>query len=51
MSESSIWIELLKNVGFPIMIASYLLFSFERKIEKLSETVTKLESDMQNNKE
>ncbi|MBR7554935.1 YvrJ family protein [Allobacillus sp. GCM10007491] len=35
-------IDLIGNIGFPIVITFYLLFRFERKIDELTETIAKL---------
>lgn len=31
---------LIANFGFPIVVAAYLLFRFENKIDKLTESIT-----------
>jgi len=33
----------ISNFGFPVVVAGYLLFRFENKIEKLDEAMNKLE--------
>lgn len=50
MQDVSIWADLLKSVGFPIAIAVYLLFRFEKKIDGLTKSIEKLEGIVQNNK-
>ncbi|MMZ62987.1 YvrJ protein family protein [compost metagenome] len=35
-------IELIPNLGFPIVITTYLLLRFEKKIEKLSDAINEL---------
>lgn len=32
----------ISNFGFPIVVAGYLLFRFENKIDKLNETINDL---------
>jgi len=34
--------EAISNFGFPIVVAGYLLFRFENKIEKLDDSMEKL---------
>ncbi|MDA7026586.1 YvrJ family protein [Bacillus sp. CLL-7-23] len=34
------------NFGFPLILAIYLLFRFEKKIEKLTEVISKLENNI-----
>ncbi|UOY92288.1 YvrJ family protein [Ectobacillus sp. JY-23] len=36
------WIDIITNVGFPIMLTLYLLIRFEKKIEGLSDMVERL---------
>lgn len=50
-NEVSVWTALLKDVGFPIVIAAYLLLRFEKKIEKLTAIITELKKVIQKNKE
>lgn len=37
----------VSNFGFPVVVAGYLLFRFENKIERLSEVITTLETSIQ----
>lgn len=37
------------NFGFPIVVASYLLFRFEKKIEILSESIQKQSQNLEAN--
>jgi len=37
----------VSNFGFPVVVAGYLLFRFENKIEKLDESMGKLEKAIQ----
>ncbi|HWO76456.1 MAG TPA: YvrJ family protein [Bacillus sp. (in: firmicutes)] len=41
-------ISILGNFGFPVMIAIYLLVRFEKRIEGLTEAITKLQQIMNN---
>ena len=34
--------KMVSNVGFPIAITAYLMIRFEAKLDKLTETITKL---------
>ena len=34
--------KMVSNVGFPIAITAYLMIRFETKLDKLTETITKL---------
>ena len=36
------WISLVGNVGFPILVAFYLLIRFEKKIDNLTEAINKM---------
>ena len=36
----------VSNFGFPVVVAGYLLFRFEAKIEKLSEAINTLEGSI-----
>lgn len=38
------WVVILGNFGFPIALAIYLLFRFEKKIEKLTEVIDQLKN-------
>ncbi|ANC79044.1 MULTISPECIES: YvrJ family protein [Fictibacillus] len=39
-------VNLLGNVGFPIVIAGYLLFQFERRIQSLEGIIRELHSEL-----
>ncbi|MFE7064495.1 YvrJ family protein [Sutcliffiella sp. NPDC057660] len=39
-------VTILGNFGFPVMIAIYLLIRFEKRIESLTEAITKLQQAM-----
>jgi len=41
------WISLVGNVGFPIVVAFYLLIRFERKIDNLTEAINKMSDIME----
>lgn len=47
MDNMYIWIDLFKDVGFPIAIAGYLLIRFEKKIDSFSGTIEKLKETVQ----
>ncbi|MEK4628514.1 YvrJ family protein [Solibacillus sp. FSL R7-0682] len=53
MFEDNLLINLISNIGFPIVITIYLLLSFERKIEGLQQAIQSLskEIDSPKNKE
>ena len=36
----------ISNFGFPIVVASYLLFRFENKLEKIEEVINSLREDV-----
>jgi hypothetical protein len=38
------------NFGFPLVLAVYLLLRFEKKLEKLTEVISKLENTINNKK-
>ncbi|MGX9134124.1 YvrJ family protein [Rummeliibacillus sp. JY-2-4R] len=40
--EFPLWISILGNFGFPIAITFYLFLRFEKKFEKLEETIMNL---------
>lgn len=42
MDRTEIWTALLGNLGFPIVVAGYLLLRFEKKIESLTEAISAL---------
>jgi hypothetical protein len=37
-----LWVTILGNFGFPIAITIYLFYRFERKIEKLEDVISQL---------
>jgi len=39
------------NVGFPILVAFYLLIRFEKKIDNLTEAINKMADIMEKRKE
>lgn len=41
-NEGSFWITLLGNFGFPIVVSTYLLMRFEKKLENLTTVVQDL---------
>ncbi|MFB9758867.1 YvrJ family protein [Ectobacillus funiculus] len=41
------WISLVGNVGFPIVVAFYLLIRFERKIDNLTDAINKMADIME----
>jgi len=49
--DVSTWIDLLRSVGFPIAITAYLLLRFEKKIDKLADTIAELEKGIKKNKD
>ncbi len=49
MNGASEWlnlVNLLGNVGFPIVIAGYLLFQFEKRIQSLEGIIRELHSEL-----
>ncbi|GBF11074.1 YvrJ family protein [Tepidibacillus infernus] len=42
MNEASEWYNAIGNVGFPIVIAIYLLIRFEKKIDTLRQSIDQL---------
>ncbi|WP_073991972.1 YvrJ family protein [Salimicrobium jeotgali] len=40
--ESSFWIDLIGNLGFPIVVTLFLLMRLERKFNQLEQVVIKL---------
>ncbi|MCO7127384.1 YvrJ family protein [Sporolactobacillus shoreicorticis] len=47
-----VWVNVLGNIGFPIVITSYLLLRFEKKLDLLSDSILQLKTtiDTSNNK-
>ncbi|QAS54846.1 YvrJ family protein [Halobacillus litoralis] len=46
MSEIPEWAMLTGNVGFPIVVAIYLLTRFEKRIDSLTKAILQLKSSM-----
>jgi hypothetical protein len=49
MNQANEWlnlVNLLGNVGFPIVIAGYLLFQFEKRIQSLEGIIRELHSEL-----
>jgi hypothetical protein len=49
MTQANDWlnlVNLLGNVGFPIVIAGYLLFQFEKRIQSLEGIIKELHSEL-----
>ncbi|HZH58983.1 MAG TPA: YvrJ family protein [Metabacillus sp.] len=44
MDQFQMLINLLGNFGFPIVITSYLLLRFEKRIEMLTEVISELKN-------
>jgi hypothetical protein len=42
MENVQLWTALLGNLGFPVVLAGYLLIRFEKKIESLTEAISAL---------
>ncbi|WP_243292816.1 YvrJ family protein [Bacillus sp. FJAT-47783] len=40
------WLQVVNNVGFPMMMTFYLLFRFEKRIESLEDVMKQLEDRM-----
>lgn len=36
------WLQMIKEVGFPVLVTLYLLHRIERKMEKLNDTMHQL---------
>jgi hypothetical protein len=49
--DISVWVTLLRDVGFPIAMTVYLLLRFEKKIDKLAKTIADLKKAVQKNKD
>lgn len=47
--DISVWVALLRDVGFPVVMTAYLLLRFEKKINKLTETIGELKKVIQKN--
>lgn len=50
MDNAYIWIDLFKDVGFPIAIAGYLILRFEKKIDMFTRTTNHLKEMIQKKK-
>lgn len=48
MNEVNEWYNAVGNVGFPIVIAIYLLIRFEKKIDSLRESIDQLGQAIRN---
>lgn len=46
--DISFWVALLRDVGFPIVLIAYLLLCFEKKIDKLADTIAEMKKAIQN---
>ena len=44
-------LEAIKNVGFPIFVAVYLLWKIGKKMDRLSDRIDKLLDNMENKEE
>lgn len=47
-NELSLWLNVIGNFGFPIVITLYLLFRFEKKIENLEGAIQSLNEYIKN---
>ncbi|MCQ6281044.1 YvrJ family protein [Bacillus sp. EB600] len=45
------WLFLVGNLGFPIVVAFYLLIRFERKIDNLTEAINKMTDTIKEGKD
>lgn len=45
------FLQIIGNVGFPIAISMYLLYRFEKRIERLEEAIVKLTAAVARNEE
>lgn len=43
--DLSVWVELFRDVGFPVLLAVYLLLRFEKRIHKLTKTIDELKEN------
>ncbi|WP_199778637.1 YvrJ family protein [Priestia megaterium] len=41
------WLNLIGNLGFPIVVAFYLLLRFEKKIDHLTEAINRIASNIE----
>ena len=42
-----VWIDLLQNFGFPIVVTFYLLMRIEAKLEQLASSIVRLDQTLQ----
>lgn len=42
-----VWINLLQNFGFPIVVTFYLLLRIEAKLEQLASSIVRLDQTLQ----
>lgn len=49
--DLSVWVTLLRDVGFPIVLVAYFLLHFEKKLSKLINTVEELKRMLQQNED
>ena len=45
------WLNLVGNLGFPIVVAFYLLIRFERKIDNLTEAINTMTDTIKEEKD
>lgn len=46
MLDSEFWVNFISNVGFPIAVSAYLIWNTEKKLEKLSDTLTGINTNL-----
>ncbi|MFC7371619.1 YvrJ family protein [Fictibacillus iocasae] len=51
MNGTNEWLNLLSNVGFPIVMAGYLMLQFEKRIQSLEETIRQLHEQLDDQEE
>ncbi|MFC0186908.1 YvrJ family protein [Fictibacillus aquaticus] len=51
MNSANDWLNLLSNVGFPIVMAGYLMLQFEKRIQSLEETIRQLREQLDDQEE
>jgi hypothetical protein len=49
--DISVWVALLRDVSFPIVLIAYLLLRFEKKIDKLAGAIADLKKAFQKNRD
>ncbi|MBJ7950111.1 YvrJ family protein [Bacillus cereus group sp. N24] len=47
LSSVPMWVSLIGNYGFPIALTIYLLIRFEKKLEKLTDSIIELKEVFQ----